>query len=239
MASADSERKTYGILTEHEYDDWEGISEMINLPDSWEHRSVDKAVVSAGETNPGKLFTAIVCPPCIYGPGRGPDNQRSVQAYNLSRGILTRGRGFKINEGENIWHEIHIQDLSSLYLALVTESLQPGGGKATWNSQGYYFAENGPIVWGEISKKIAKIAADKKFIPNAEVDSLPPGDANELVRGAAFLLGTNARCKAIRGNKLLGWTPKEKCLTDLLPDIVEEEAKALGMIKGHAERVSG
>lgn len=237
VASADVERKTYGEQTVHVYNDWDGIKEMTSLPDTFEHRNVDKIVLAAAEKNPGNVFTAIVCPPAIYGPGRGPDNRRSVQVYELTKAALSRGKGFQVNAGQNIWHEVHVQDLSNVFLGLVTAALQPGGGKATWNAEGYYFAENGEIVWGQISKRIAEIAKDKKLIDTAEVDSLPVEEANKVIRAAGFLVGTNSRCKAVRARELLGWEPKQKSLEDLLPDIIEEEAKELGLIKSHAEKV--
>lgn len=237
VSSADVERKTYGEQTTHVYDDWSGIKEVTSLPDTYEHRSVDKIVLAAAEKNPGNIFTAIVCPPCIFGPGRGPDNQRSIQAYELAKTTLNRGKGFQVNAGQNIWHEVHVQDLSDVFLGLVTAALQPGGGKATWNAEGYYFAESGEIVWGEISRKVAQIAKDKKLIETAEVDSVPGDEANKLMRGARFLIGTNSRCKAVRARELLGWAPKQKSLVEMLPEIVEQEAKGLGLIKGHAEKV--
>ncbi|KAJ4302885.1 hypothetical protein N0V90_001776 [Kalmusia sp. IMI 367209] len=237
VASADVQRKTYGELATHVYNDADGIKEVTSLPDSFEHRNVDKIVLAAAAKNPGTIFTAIVCPPCIYGPGRGPDNQRSVQAYELTKATLKRGKGFRVNAGQNIWHEVHVQDLSQVFLGLVVAALQPGGGKATWNEEGYYFAENGEIVWGEISQRIAQIAVDRKLIETAELDDLPVEEANKLMRAAGFLIGTNSRAKAVRARELLGWTPKQKSLEDLLPAIVEDEAKELGLLKSHAEKV--
>ncbi|KAJ4354058.1 uncharacterized protein N0V89_005791 [Didymosphaeria variabile] len=238
LATADVERQTFGEQTAHVYDDWDGIKEVTSLPDSFDHRDVDKIVLAAAERNSGNVFTAIVCPPCIYGPGRGPDNQRSIQANKLANATLNRGKGFQINAGQNIWHEVHVQDLSNVFVGLVTAALQPGGGKATWNEEGYYFAENGSFQWGDISHQIAKIAKDKKLIETADVDILPVEEANKLVRGARFLFGTNSRAKAVRARELLGWTPRQKSLKDLLPDVIENEAKDLGLIKGHAEKVA-
>lgn len=239
MASVDFKNKTFGIYAEKTYNDWDGIGEMISLPDSYLHRDVDKIILEAAEKNPGKIFTAIVCPPTIYGPGRGPDNTRSIQAYDMAKATLKRGKGFQVEGGKNIWTQVHVQDLSEVFLALITSAMQPSGGKATWNSEGYYFAENGEFVWGEISKAIAKIAADKKLIETAELDTVSGEEANNLRPFGAYLWGTNSRCKAIRANRLLGWTPKKESLFDLLPSIVEDEAKSLGIVKSHAEKASG
>ena len=122
------------------YDDWDGIGEVTSIPDHALHRNVDKIVLAASKQYPDRISTAIVCPPCIFGPGRGPDNQKSVQVYRMARAALQRGKGFHVNQGLNLWTEVHVQDLSNVYLALVTAALS-GGGKATWNDEGYYFAE--------------------------------------------------------------------------------------------------
>src|SRR5271163_3437764 len=41
-----------------------------------------------------------------------------------------------------------------------------------------------------------------------------------------------------RGKILLGWNPVQRGLMEELPDIVEGEAKALGLIQGHAVKVT-
>jgi nucleoside-diphosphate-sugar epimerase len=195
-------------------------------------------VLAASEQYPGKISTAIVCPPCIYGPGRGPDNQRSMQAYRMASAALKRGKGFQVLEGKNIWTEVHVQDLSNVYLALVAAALE-GGGKATWNDEGYYFAENGDIVWGDIAKGIAKAAHDKGLIKTADVDGVSTEEADQLTSAGSYLWGMNSRCRAYRANKLFGWKPEKPSLQKLLPSIVEDEAKLLGLIKGHAEQAAG
>ncbi|KAF2262080.1 NAD(P)-binding protein [Lojkania enalia] len=234
----DYSTKTYGMPSSKIYDDWDGISEVTHLPDDATHRDVDKVVLAASEMYPGNVSTAIVCPPCIYGPGRGPDNRKSVQVYRMARAALQRGKGFHVMGGMNTWTQIHVQDLSDVFLALVTAALQDGR-PATWNSEGYYFAENGELAWGEIAKGIAKTAVDKKLIKTDDIDKISPDEADKLTTMGSYLWGMNSRCKAIRAKKLFGWEPKQKSLEQLLPDIVDLEARELGLIKGHAEQAAG
>ncbi|CAO2649260.1 Nn.00g066450.m01.CDS01 [Neocucurbitaria sp. VM-36] len=234
----DSDSGTYGIKREKIYDDWDGVGEVTSLPDSAVHRNVDKIILAAEETSGDKCRTAIVCPPCIYGPGRGPDNKRSIQVYDMIKAALERHKGFVIQEGANIWNQVHVHDLSEVFLALVTAALSPDGGKATWGSQGYYFAESGDFVWGDIGRKIAQIAREKKLINTADVDIVTKDEADKLRAAGSRLWGTNSRSKAIRANKLFGWTPKQKSLSELLPEIVEDEAKQLGLIRMHAEEAA-
>nr|WNN28536.1 putative short-chain dehydrogenase/reductase [Phoma sp.] len=238
LAFQDFESGTYGIKREKVYDDWDGISEVTSLPDSAIHRNVDKVILAADDTSAGNISSAIVCPPCIYGPGRGPDNRRSVQVYDMAKAALNRHKGFVVQEGANIWTEVHVQDLSEVFLALVTAALSPDGGKATWGSLGYYFAENGDFVWGDVGRKIAQIAHEKKLINTADVDAVNKDEADKLRAAGSYLWGTNSRCKAIRANKLFGWAPKQKSLFELLPEIVEDEAKMLGLIREHAQEAA-
>jgi len=73
------DKKLYGEPNGKTYNDWEGVGALTSLPDHALHRDVDTIVLSCAKNNPDKVKTAIVCPPTIYGPGRGPDNGRSNQ----------------------------------------------------------------------------------------------------------------------------------------------------------------
>jgi nucleoside-diphosphate-sugar epimerase len=183
-----------------------------------------------------KVKTAIVCPPTIYGPGRGPDNQRSVQIYNSAKYFLENQQAFKVGKGDNIWHYVHVQDLSNLYL-LLGEAAASGGPPATWNEQGYYLAENGSFVWGEVLESMAQIAYKKGLLPNDKVESYTADEVNKLFPHGGYSIGTNSRGVSIRGKELLGWKPVMRNIHDELNDAVDSEARLLGLTKGHAEKV--
>ncbi|KAJ5191742.1 uncharacterized protein N7498_010727 [Penicillium cinerascens] len=224
----DQRAHTYGIERPKEYNDWEGVSELLNLPADAFHRNVDEIIIDAGKRDPSSVRTAIVCPPTIYGPGRGPCNTKSVQAYWLSAAVLKRGKGFLVGKGENVWHQVHVQDLSNVYLAL-GDAAAAGGGKATWNDEGYYLAENGSFVWGDIQRKVAEEAFAQKFIKSPEVDSIDDTQTTDLHPAGIYAWGSNSRGHAIRARKLFGWDPKKPKLIDLIPEIVALEAKDLGL----------
>jgi len=143
-----------------------------------------------------------------------------------------------VEEGNNLWTEVHVQDLSNVFLALVTAALE-GGGKATWNDEGYYFSENGDFVWGDVARAIAKIAFEKKLINSPEIDSISTEEADKLTGHGSYLWGMNSRGRAIRARKLFGWEPKQKGLFESLPEIVDGEARELGRTKGHAAQAAG
>jgi hypothetical protein len=111
----------YGVANPKVYDDWDNVGEVTSLPDDAWHRNVDRIVLAASKSS-SSVNTAIVCPPTIYGPGRGPGNQTSDQWYLLGKAYIERGHAFTIGKGENMWTKIHVHDLSNLYLALVEEA---------------------------------------------------------------------------------------------------------------------
>ncbi|KAJ5182675.1 hypothetical protein N7492_000291 [Penicillium capsulatum] len=228
LAVEDQRASSYGIERPKEYNDWEGVSELVNLPSDALHRNVDEIIIGAGQRDPSSVRTAVVCPPTIYGPGRGSGNTKSVQAYLLSAAVLKRGKGLLVGKGENVWHEVHVQDLSNVFLAL-GEAAAAGGGKATWGDEGYYLAENGSFVWGDIQRAVAQAAYDQKYISSPEVESLDNAQITEISPFGLYLWGTNSRGHAYRARKLFGWEPKQPKLVELIPDIVALEAKGLGL----------
>jgi hypothetical protein len=136
---------TYGELEHKVYNDWDGVGEVTSLPDAAAHRNVDKIFLEASDDHGEPVRVAIVCPPTIYGLGRGPGNKRSQQLYDLARMIILNGKGVRVGKGENRQTHIHIHDLSDIYVALVEEAAA-GGGKATWGREGYYFASRNEHV---------------------------------------------------------------------------------------------
>lgn len=231
-------RGTYGTEASKVYDDWDGVAQVTSLPDKAWHRNVDKIVLAAAGCSGGQVKTAIVCPPTIYGVGRGPDNQTSDQWPKMAEVALKRGKGFCVGEGKNRWTYIHVHDLSELYLRLVEEALK-NGGEASWDETGYYFSENGEYVWGKMAKKIAREAKKQGFIDTEEIDQLSKEEADKLTPYGSAKWGMNSRCKAIRGRKLLDWKPMAPSPEDELPGLIRIGATKLGLVKGHAAEAAG
>ncbi|KIW16591.1 hypothetical protein PV08_03779 [Exophiala spinifera] len=226
-------KKVFGERLEKVFDDWENVNELTSQPHEAPHRDVDEVVLAAGSD---KVKTAIVCPPTIIGAGRGPGNARSKQLYRTTETFLKHQQAFKVGKGENIWHYINVQDLSDLYL-LLGEAAVNGGPPATWNDQGYYLAENGPFVWGEVLQEVAKIAHKEGLLPDSTLKSLSPEDADKIMPFAPYSVGTNSRGVSQRGKKLLNWTPKMRDIHAEVATAVDGEAHLLGLKKSHAEKV--
>lgn len=225
----DAETKTVGEPPSQEpYNDLEGVSELTSLPDAAIHRNVDKIVLGASSE---AVKTTVISPPTIYGPGRGPGNQRSIQVYDLTARALRDGQAPIVGRGLTEWDNVHIHDLSDLYVLLLKaiatndKSLD----KELWGANGYFLAENGRHVWGEVSKQIAEEAFKQGYIKTKELKPLP---ADQL-KGVEFTWGANSRGEAKRARKYLGWKPT-KHLDNEIPTIVASEAALLGLKSGNA-----
>lgn len=219
----------FGIEGTKIYDDWEGIGEVTSLPEHAPHRETEKVILAAGSSATDHIKTAIVCPPAIYGLGRGPGRQIRSQIHMLAAVTLKIGKGVRIGEGANKWNAVHIQDLSNLYV-LLGEAAMSRSTECTWGLDGYYFAESEEVRWGEVSEMIAKIAFDRGLINSTQVAQLSITDSNNLHPLGIYWWGTNSRSRALRARKLLGWESRMPALVETLPEIVELEAKKLSLI---------
>lgn len=81
-------RKVAGEPDDKVFNDWDKVDELVNLPAAAFHRNVDEIVLKAGTEHADRVKTAIVCPPTIYGRGRGPISGRGRQVYEFTSFIL-------------------------------------------------------------------------------------------------------------------------------------------------------
>ena len=81
------------------YNDIIDINEITSFGASRLHGPCDAAVINTGKAL--KVPTAIICPPAIYGIGKGPVKTRNGQLPFLTEAILKRGKAFTINEGKD------------------------------------------------------------------------------------------------------------------------------------------
>ena len=214
------------------------MSHLTSLPDTAFHRDVDKLVLAASS---GSVKTAIVCPPTIYGPGRGPGNKRSRQVYNLVRITLEKGQPPQLGKGLTEWDNVHIHDLSDVYLLLVEAAIanKPDMDAHLWGKDGYYLAENGHHVWGELSKEVGEAAFQKGYIKEKDVRPMSVEEAMKEAGFEALTWGLNSRGTAKRARRYLEWQPKGRSLRDEIPYIVDSEAELLGLKVGHAQKAAG
>ena len=147
------------------------------------------------------LRAIIICPSLVYGIGHGP-TRHSMQVPWLIALAKKAGVAKHYGSGENIWSNVHLDDLIDLYI-LALASAPPGG---------FYFAEN-----GENSMKEVCEAINRKLGVKANTVAMSLDEASrEWGEGVAQnTMGSNSRVRAIRARKELGWRPSR-------PSLIEE-----------------
>jgi nucleoside-diphosphate-sugar epimerase len=142
----------------------------------------------------------IVCPSLIYGLGRGPA-KHSVQVPLLIELAKKAGVAKHYGRGENIWSNVHIDDLVDLYgLALASA---PAGA--------FYFAENGENSMRQVCEAINRALGVKTGTVAMSLDEA----SREWGEGTAQnTMGSNSRVRAVRARAELGWRPRRPSLID-------------------------
>ena len=144
--------------------------------------------------------SVIICPSLIYGIGRGPA-KHSIQVPWLIALAKKGGVAKHYGTGENIWSNVHIDDLVDLYSLAIASA--PAGA--------FYFAEN-----GENSMKQVCEAINCTLGVNADTVPMSLDEASrEWGEGAAQnTMGSNSRVRAVRARAELGWRPRRPSLID-------------------------
>ena len=142
----------------------------------------------------------IICPSLIYGISQGPD-KHSMQVPLLIALAKKTGVARHYGPGENIWSNVHIDDLVDLYALALTSA--PAGE--------FYFAEN-----GENSMRQVCEAINRKLGVNAGTVPMSLDEASrEWGEGTAQnTMGSNSRVRAVRARAELGWRPSRPSLID-------------------------
>ncbi|KAM5349931.1 hypothetical protein ACJ41O_006436 [Fusarium nematophilum] len=228
----DNQRYGEAPLPSQAYNDLGGVDRVTSLPDTAFHRDVDKIVLGEAAADPDAVKVAVVCPPTIYGTGRGPVNQRSRQVPGLVATTLAKGFGPIIGAGGTEWDNVHVHDLSTLILLLARRAASEGkkdDEAKVWGPKAYYFAENGTHKWSDIAKLVSSEAHKQGFVSQAETKSLDAKEAKEKLGFEALSWGLNSRGQAERARKYLGWKPDSPSLEETIPDVLKLEAQRLGL----------
>lgn len=167
------------------------------LPGKAARVAIDRLVLDAAQTG---VRAVVMCPTMIYGRGRGA-HRESVQVPRLIALAKKYRVGRHVGRGENIWSNVHIDDLVPLYLLALQKA--PAGA--------FYFAENGENSYREIVAAISRMLG---FGGRTQPMSLEEAVAELGEAATHFSFGSNSRVRAVRGRRELGWSPKGPALLD-------------------------
>ncbi len=163
---------------------------LVVSPTKQPRRAIDLSVIDAARSG---VRSAVICPSNIYGIGRGI-NPNSVQIPFLATNAREQGVVQIVGAGLNVWSNVHIDDVSDLYLLVLSKA--PAGS--------FYFAESGEASFGEIGAAIAK------RLGLSTIESLLAEEAAKRwgESKAYFSLGSNSRVRGLRARRELGWVPR-------------------------------
>lgn len=147
------------------------------------------------------LHPVIIAPSLIYGRGHGV-HRHSMQIPWLIETARKHEGARHLGPGENIWANVHIDDLVDLYLLALTNA--PAGA--------FYWAENGANSMRELCEAINRTMGIER-----PAQAMTPEEASaEWGEGPALnTMGSNSRVVAARARRELGWIPSR-------PSAIEE-----------------
>ncbi|RPD68447.1 NAD(P)-binding protein [Lentinus tigrinus ALCF2SS1-7] len=188
------------------------IAAIDAIPPTAFHHAVDLMAVAADTE--GYARTYIVAPGIIYGLSHGPLFDAGVARRNLNQvaffadAFLARGRAGVVGKGASIWADVHIDDTTELFYLLFDKALTDPA-KLGHGREGYYFAENGEHSLYALCKAVGTALVEAGRAENAEPTELTAEERATIFGGdvMAFLNFTNARCRADRARRDIGWKP--------------------------------
>ena len=143
--------------------------------------------------------SAVICNTLIYGHSLGVKRD-SVQLPRLLKQARKSGVVRHVGSGQNIWSNVHIEDVVALYLLALTRNV-PGT---------FYFVESGEASFIDMTTAMAE-ALD---LGKPQDWPLPDAEAEWGYEMANYGLGSNSRVRGKHARELLGWTPKRTSVVE-------------------------
>jgi nucleoside-diphosphate-sugar epimerase len=183
-----------GQPTDQVYDE---DTQVHPLPGRAARVALNDAVLAAARDG---VRAVVICPSLIYGAGHGV-NARSIQVPWLIALARKHGVPKHIGRGENIWSNVHVDDLVDLYLRALAKA--PAGA--------FYYVENGESSMRAACQAIGRMLG---LGERTEPMTLEEAAAEWGERAAGYTMGSNSRVRAIRARRELGWAPHRPSLLD-------------------------
>jgi nucleoside-diphosphate-sugar epimerase len=215
-----------GQLSPKIWSDIISLREITSLPDGELHRNTEKILHDTIAKHAEKINIAIMCPPDIYGRGKGIAKTHSALIPMLVHEIRTTNdnRAFYLKDGTNTRSWVHVDDLMRLYLHLVEAAASPDQHPAEeyFNGGGYYFAATQEHSQLELAKATGAILYKHGIIQNPEPEqvALDRLDAMANLPGfpklSRYLFASNSRTRPKRAEKVFGYKGEALGLMEVL-----------------------
>jgi nucleoside-diphosphate-sugar epimerase len=141
----------------------------------------------------------VLCNTLIYGHGAVRDTA-SVQLPRLERQARKSGIVRHVGRGLNIWSNVHIDDVVTIYRLALEKS--PAGT--------FYFVESGEAQFRDMTVAMAK-ALDLRGPEDWPLEEAIKEWGYEM---ASYGLGSNSRVRSKRTREILGWQPSRTSVVE-------------------------
>ncbi|RDU97695.1 NAD-dependent epimerase/dehydratase family protein [Trinickia dinghuensis] len=158
--------------------------------------AIDRLVQAAANRG---VRSIVLCNTLIYGHGAVPGSA-SVQLPRLVSQARDSGVVRHVGTGGNIWSNVHIDDVVTLYLLALDKA--PAGS--------FYFVASGEAAFHQISAAIGE-ALGLGLPQDWPLEDAIGRWGYEM---ASYGLGSNSRVRAEKARQELGWQPKRTSVTD-------------------------
>ncbi|KAJ5471608.1 hypothetical protein N7530_008965 [Penicillium desertorum] len=225
LAGPEVDNNSYGEPSDQIIDDLDNAADLRDIIRAYkDRRVVDNYILDLGSSGPK---TAIIFPPIIFGIGKGPVKQRSVQVPSLARATLLQRVSLYLGRGLSRWGIVHVSELADLFVKLVENAVNATP-SPIWNENGLFFAEKGFESFKDIASVIAKEAHSLGYIDSPDsVKSMNLEESNVVIPNGSVFLGTNGQGRASRAKKLLGWQPDGESFQSAVRETIIAEAAQL------------
>jgi nucleoside-diphosphate-sugar epimerase len=161
-----------------------------SFPRMVQRAAIDQVVFDCAKQN---VRSIVIRPTMIYGGGQGV-RKESAQVPALIEHAKKAGIGLHIGKGENIWSNVHIDDVVDLYVLALQNA--PAGA--------LYYAENGEEALKNVAASISRLLGF-----GGKIREWSPQEAEAgLGPKAHSSFGSNSRVRGKRSRAELGWQPK-------------------------------
>ncbi|MEG2913743.1 MAG: NAD-dependent epimerase/dehydratase family protein [Pseudomonas sp.] len=179
-------------------------SDVIYYEDNLPEPTVDKAarvaidnlILDAAKDG---VNSAVICNTLIYGHSLGV-NRDSVQLPRLLKQARKSAVVRHVGTGQNIWSNVHIEDVVALYLLALTKNVP----------RTFYFVESGEASFIDMTTAMAEALN----LGQPQDWPLPDAEAEWGYEMANYGLGSNSRVRGKHARELLGWTPKRTSVVE-------------------------
>ncbi|MDR5768668.1 MULTISPECIES: NAD-dependent epimerase/dehydratase family protein [unclassified Caballeronia] len=165
-------------------------------PDKAPRVAIDNLVLDAAKRG---VRSTVLCNTLIYGHGAVRDTA-SVQLPRLERQARKSGIVRHVGRGLNIWSNVHIDDVVTIYRLALEKS--PAGT--------FYFVESGDAQFRDMTVAMAK-ALDLRGPEDWPLEEAIKEWGYEM---ASYGLGSNSRVRSKRTREILGWQPSRTSVVE-------------------------